>query len=371
LIPFVIGLVIVYLMLPIVNRLNNHMPRWAAILTMYLILLLVLVGLAAYVIPLLVFQARELVGTIPSFSMEEVKGQSEAFLSWYRNNVPSQVRAPLEESFDSAYETLKSNLTTYMTDVGTFLFNQVMQVINTVIFLLGLIVVPVWMFHVINDHKRGYVALNRFLPSWIRPDFWALLRIMDHVLSSYIRGQIILGIAVGSAAGIGLWVLGWFGIDVNYILLLAVIAGFTELIPVLGPIIGAIPAVTIGLFDSPTTAIIVGLLYVGIQMLENAVLVPRIIGESVDIHPAVLILLMVVAGQLFGLLGILLVAPVVAVGRDVFLYLYGRLSGQPVPEGVMPGSFRDARPPGVESVLPSEEATPVAGSGGGQPLSSE
>ncbi len=350
LVPFIIGAILIYVLLPLVNRLNKHMPRWAAILLVYLGSLLLLIGLAAYVVPLLVFQTRELIGNIPSYSMDELQGQSEEFLTWYYDKVPESVREPLEESITTAYETQKSKLTSYVSQFGTFLFNRVMQIINTLIFLLGLVIVPVWMFHVLNQNDAGYRVLNRMLPSWIRLDFWSLIRIIDSVLSSYVRGQILLGVAVGSAAGLGLWVLNLFGLKVNYILLLSVVAGLTELIPIIGPIIGAIPAIIIGLFDSPTTALAVLAVYASIQMLENAVLVPRIIGDSVDIHPAVLILLMVIASQIFGLLGVLLVAPMAAIARDIFLYLHRRLGGQPV--------TADALVYYVDDPAPANQTTP-------------
>jgi predicted PurR-regulated permease PerM len=119
-------------------------------------------------------------------------------------------------------------------------------------------------------------------------------------------------------------------------LLLAIIAGTTELIPIIGPVIGAIPAITLGFFDSVTTGVAVTILYVAIQQLENNFLVPRIVGESVGIHPAILMVLLVVLGQAFGLIGIILSAPLAAVVRDTFIYVNGRLSDPPRPAGLLP-----------------------------------
>lgn len=136
--------------------------------------------------------------------------------------------------------------------------------------------------------------------------------------------------------------LGFFGLDVPYVLLLSVIAGLTELVPVIGPIVGAIPAVVLGFIDSPTTGLAVLLLYIVIQQLENNILVPRIVGESVGLPPAVLMVLLVACSQVFGLLGAILSAPLGAMARDVFLYLHGRLRESPLPAGQLPDRLRHA-----------------------------
>jgi predicted PurR-regulated permease PerM len=205
---------------------------------------------------------------------------------------------------------------------------------------------------VLIDQRAGRDALDRALPDRVRADFWSVVAIVDHDFSGYLRGQLILGLAVGSAAGLGLTVLNLLGLEVPYVLILAVIAGVTELIPIIGPIIGSIPAIGLGLLDSPTTGLAVLILYVAIQQLENNFLVPRIVGDSVGLHPAVLMVLLVVCSQVFGIIGAILSAPVGAVSRDVFEYLYGRLSEPPTAPGFLPRRMRR------EGVAPPPEAAP-------------
>lgn len=339
--PFGIGTLLAYLLMPLVNRLNKDMPRWAAILIVYLGSLLILISLGAYIIPLLVIQVNEFLQSIPSISVQDIEKQVQELLGAYERNVPLQVREPVQEGITSAYETLKQNLTSYVQGLGAFLFNSVMQIVNTLMFLFGFLVVPFWVFYVMNDYRAGYRFVNQMIHPRARADVWTVVKIVDRILSGYIRGQILLGIAVGGAAGAGLFVLRLAGFKIEYILLLAVIAGVTELIPVIGPVIGAVPAIILGLFQSPGTVVAVAILYIGIQMLENNFLVPRIIGESVGIHPAFLIVLMVVMSQVFGFVGIILAAPLSAVVRDIFLYVYGRLQDVPAPAGVLPGDVPD------------------------------
>jgi predicted PurR-regulated permease PerM len=142
------------------------------------------------------------------------------------------------------------------------------------------------------------------------------------------------------------------GFNVDFILLLAITAGLTEFIPYIGPLLGAIPAVLVGLTDSPTTALAVAVLYFVIQQLENQFLVPRIVGDSLNVHPAILMMTLLIGASLLGILGVILSAPLTAIGRDVFLYLYNRLKDPP--PRVLAASPTDL--PGISHV---SEAAPL------------
>ncbi len=112
-------------------------------------------------------------------------------------------------------------------------------------------------------------------------------------------------------------------------MILALIAGFLEWFPIIGPIISAIPAILIGLTISPAAALAAVALYTVIQQLENNILVPKVMGDAVDLHPAVMILSLVAGAALFGVGGAILAAPTVAAGRDLYRYGFQRLAGQP------------------------------------------
>jgi predicted PurR-regulated permease PerM len=326
LLPFIVGLILAYLLLPLVNRLTLSVPRWVAILIVYGLAFGVFIAFILFIVPPIIGQVGELVRSIPSFA--QIEQQSNRLLSWYNANVPADLKPTIDTAVSRAVTSIQNNLTAYAQNVGTFALNTVLGLLNTLGFIFGFLIVPFWLFYILNDQQAGVRALDRLLPQAIRRDVWAILGILDSVFSKYIRGQLFLGLVVGVVAGAGLLVLSMFGIRVPYILLLAIFAGFTELIPVVGPIIGAIPAIVLALFsDNPIVAVLaVTALYIAIQQLENTVLVPRIVGESVNLHPAVLMVLLVVCSQAFGLLGAILAAPASAAARDIFNYLYRRLS---------------------------------------------
>jgi predicted PurR-regulated permease PerM len=145
-----------------------------------------------------------------------------------------------------------------------------------------------------------------------------------------VRGQLLLGVAIFAATVIGLTILTFvgFGEFGEFTLILALIAGVLEWFPIIGPILAAIPAILIGLSISPAATIAAIVLYTGIQQLENNLLVPKVLGDAVDLHPAVLIVALVVGGALFGIGGAILAAPTVAAGRDLYRYTFQRLHDQ-------------------------------------------
>jgi predicted PurR-regulated permease PerM len=326
--PFVIGLVLAYLLMPIVDRLAEGMPRWLAILLVYIGGIGLLAVSIAFIIPPAIDQVQQLFASIPD--ADRLLKMWNDLVQEYRALVPDSVQQPVEQGIRNALQTAQTNLAGYLQGVGAFVFNQVLNVLNTLTFLIGFLIIPIWLFYVLHDRAQAAALVDRLLPPRARPDFWNIWGIADDVFSDYIRGQLLLGLAVGTMVGLGLLGLRLLGIKVPYILLLAIIAGITELIPIIGPIIGAIPGVLIGFFGGEggvQAGVAVLILYIAVQQIENNFLVPRIIGESVGVHPAILTVILIAMGQVFGLLGIVLAAPLTAIARDLFVYVYRRLDG--------------------------------------------
>ena len=326
--PFVIGLVLAYLLMPIVDRLAEGMPRWLAILLVYIGGIGLLAVSIAFIIPPAIDQVQQLFASIPD--ADRLLKMWNDLVQEYRALVPDSVQQPIEQGIRSALQTAQTNLAGYLQGVGAFVFNQVLNVLNTLTFLIGFLIIPIWLFYVLHDRAQAAALVDRLLPPRARPDFWNIWGIADDVFSDYIRGQLLLGLAVGTMVGLGLLGLRLLGIKVPYILLLAIIAGITELIPIIGPIIGAVPGVLIGFFGGEggvQAGLAVLVLYIAVQQIENNFLVPRIIGESVGVHPAILTVILIAMGQVFGLLGVVLAAPLTAIARDLFVYVYRRLDG--------------------------------------------
>jgi predicted PurR-regulated permease PerM len=317
-------------------------------LTVYAGGVVLLVVLIAYIAPIVADQIERLVDNTDGL-VGRLQTMWQELFRQYQSSVPASIRGPIEQAVRNGVVVLQANITTYLQSIGTFIFAQVLQIINTVTFLVGFLIIPIWLFYVLNDVPQGRTFIDRLLHPRIRADFWNVWGIINRILSDYIRGQLLLGVAVGAMVGVFLLVLQLFGFQIgNYILLLAIIAGITELIPIIGPIIGAIPGVILGFTVSPTTGLVVLLVYILVQQLENNLLVPRIIGESVGIHPAILTVVLIAMGHTFGLLGVVLAAPVSAIARDLFIYTYRRLDGES-PAGAKLAVETRAGPPPAQS----------------------
>lgn len=332
LMPFFLGLVLAYLLLPVVNALTRRLPRPLAILIVYLGAIALIVGVIAIIVPLIAVQVQQLVASLPSLG--ELQKMGDRLLQQYQSRVPPSIRQPIDEGLNNALRNVQANVTTYVQEAGRFIWSQALQVINTVSFLIGFFIVPVWLFYVLNDQAKSRAFVNSLLHPRIRADVWNLWDISNHVMSDYLRGQLTLSLIIGVMVGAGMLILQLVGFQINYALLLGAISMMTELIPAIGPVLGMIPGVLIGLFISPGTALAMALVYIVVQQIENSFLVPRIIGGSIGIHPAILTPIVIAMGYTFGLPGIVLAAPAAAIARDLFIYAHRRLEAKSAAEAV-------------------------------------
>jgi predicted PurR-regulated permease PerM len=194
--------------------------------------------------------------------------------------------------------------------------------------LFAYFILPVWVAYILNDKNTLVATFDRSVPKTWRFDTWAVIKTVERDFGQWVRGQILLGFAVGIATFVGLIVLSnlidpIFG---RYAVLLSVIAGLFELVPIIGPIVSAVPAVLLAATVGPVAVLAALLLYFLVQQVENNFLVPKIQGNAVQLHPAAVVFAIIIGGSLAGLLGAILALPVTAAFRDVVRYLFRRLS---------------------------------------------
>ena len=195
-------------------------------------------------------------------------------------------------------------------------------------------------FYLLKDREAAVEGFYLLLPPNARRHTRNVVAIANRVLGAYVRAQLTLAVVVGVVVFIGL-----FALRIKFSALLAVTAGLFELVPVIGPLLGAIPGVLVTLATSPGDLLWVILLYVAVQLVENALLVPRIQGQAVDIHPAIIMVLLVVGSEAAGLWGVILALPLAAVSRDVFKYFYQEWGPAAASMGAAQGA-EDSEAPG-------------------------
>ena len=221
--------------------------------------------------------------------------------------------------------------------VVTLLFDAVLLVVVSIYMLL--------------DMQRLTEAVDRRFPPHGRG---GLIVRMEQAVASYVKGQLLLSLIIGVSVGLGLWILGTIGIVPNggkYAAAFGAWAAFTELIPYIGPWLGAIPPVLYALVQDPLSALWVALLFLGIQQLEGHVVVPKVMGRSLRLHPLLVIFGLLAGGEIYGFAGILVALPLLAAGRAAWEFFSERVELQPWPTdepltevGLEPPSGDDAPP---------------------------
>lgn len=318
--PFLFGAVIAYLLAPLIDIMQRAIPqggrmtrlaRPLAILLAYIFALAVLIVTGFYVVPPLVDQTVDFVRDVPSY-WDDIQRESNSLMRLYEERVPEDMRAQIEANLGALGEQVGTAVRAAM----MVTFGAVSTIIG---FAAGLALLPLWLFYVLKDQQRGLQWFYSLWPESWRGDVRAIVGMVDDVLSAYVRGQLLLGVVIGIVTGVAMWIIG-----VPQSLVLGVLAGIFELIPVLGPWIAFVAAALVTLATVPDRIFLVGIAFLAIQQLENTFLVPKIQGDAVRVHPAIIMVLLVIGGSLWGVLGMVIIVPLAAILRDIFVYLYHR-----------------------------------------------
>ncbi|KEO85202.1 AI-2E family transporter [Tumebacillus flagellatus] len=302
--PFLISVVIAYLLNPLVHLLQRRgMPRGMSILVIYIVFFLFATAALINMIPLFIDQLRELGEKLPAL-IKQVEGWMNDFHE-NKRYLPLAVR----NAVDSNLGALEVKTTTYISHILT-------RAGVAVEGMAGAFVVPFLVFYMLKDVKGIERTVIAFFPKDNRQEIIRLLRNIDEALGNYIRGQLLVAFLVGVLAYIGLLI-----VRMPYGFLLALIVAVTNIIPYVGPFIGAAPAVLLGFTVSPMMAVKVLVVNLVIQQLEGNVISPLLIGRSLKLHPMLIIFALLFGGEMFGMMGLILCIPVVAVGKVILQHL--------------------------------------------------
>jgi predicted PurR-regulated permease PerM len=200
------------------------------------------------------------------------------------------------------------------------------------------ILIVVISIYMLLDMARLSAAVDRRFPP--HPGSQPLLPRIEHALAGYVKGQALLSLIIGASAGLGMWllgVLGWVPNADKYALLFGAWVAFTELIPYLGPWLGAVPPFVYALVVHPISAIWVGLLFLGIHQVEGHIVVPNVMGSALRLHPLLVIFGLLAGAEIYGLPGVFVALPLLAAGRAIWEFFAERIAlepwtpGEPVP----------------------------------------
>lgn len=309
----IISLVLAYLITPLVDRLQqSHIPRALVIAAIYLAVFGVVALIFVLFVPSLTTQLQGLSKSLPSLL-----------------NSKTGLQARLDEILKRVHismstKDLSNRLSSAVSAAGSTLLGSTLTIVTGVVqtatdILLTLAIT----FYFLLDGHAMHNRATRLLPSAMRERWFFIQATLDKVLGGYVRGQLLVALTVGLAAGLGCALLG-----VNYPLVIGLLAFLFELIPMIGPILGMIPAVLISLFQSPTPVVWVFVFFVVLQQIESNVIVPRVSGHAVGLHPLAALLALLVGVELGGIGAAFLAVPLAGVIWVLAVALYADATGQ-------------------------------------------
>ncbi|QKS71184.1 AI-2E family transporter [Paenalkalicoccus suaedae] len=305
----ILGGVLYYILRPLVHLLNKKLPKVVSILLIFAAFAGLLALLIRVVGPIIVEQTTELVNNFPSIIRQVERWINETLASDWVQVIQNE---PIFEQFDPSVIT--DNLSNILASAGGSILSGIGMLFSVVTVI---VLIPFVLFFLLKDGNKFPDSVLKILPSDQHKEGRKIMSDMDNTISAYIQGQAIVSVFVGVFAYIAYLIIG-----LDYSLILALVAMFTNLIPFIGPFIGTAPAVVVGFFNDPLTAVWVIVAIVIIQQIESNLISPNVMGHKLQMHPLTIILLLVIAGNLAGLIGLIFAIPTYAISKVLVQNIY-------------------------------------------------
>ncbi|GAB4074863.1 AI-2E family transporter [Barrientosiimonas marina] len=294
-----------YITRPVMHLLEKmKLNRIVAILLVFVLLLLLLYIVARYLMPILQTQFNNLVNNIPAMvaAVQDLVNYVQA----NQNVIPPGI--------NDTIDNVTSNLQTYIESAMSFIFGFISEFIGI---LFAVVLIPFFLFFMLKDGEKFVPFITQFLKKKKAANLRALLHKIDETLTSYIMGQLVVAFCIGVMLYIGYVLIG-----LKYALTLALFGMILSVIPFLGAYIGVVPGMLVGLFQDPLMPIWVALVMLVAQQIESNLISPNVIGKVLHLHPLTVITLVLAAGSIAGLLGMLFVIPVYTVAKTIISHFY-------------------------------------------------
>lgn len=306
--PILISGFLFFIFNPLVTLAEKaKIPRTLGILLLYIIFIGLVTLLVVVVGPILTRQITELVNNIPKY----VKDIQDYFNDFSKSPFFEWVMTQEYIKLDQVGQKLAE----FLSGVPAAISNSLSSILGVVANVaLTIAVVPFLLFYMLKDGHKLPNAILRFLPASYRDEGRVILNDTARTLSAYIQGQMIVSLCVGTLSYIGYLLIG-----LPYALILALAVAITNIIPYLGPFLGTAPAVVVAMFISPMTVLFTIVVAIVAQQVESNLISPLVIGKQLDTHPVTIIIILLVAGNIAGVIGMILAVPIYAVSKTFIL----------------------------------------------------
>ncbi|MDX6553918.1 MAG: hypothetical protein QOD86_113 [Miltoncostaeaceae bacterium] len=340
---FIVSVVVALLLNPLVRMLTRlRIPRGLAVLTVFAGFIgAVVLGVMLVISPVRT-QVEEIRQNLPVYT-DQAQRQVDSLQAFFdRKGIGIDVSERSDEAIDAVRERVD--------EVADDFVSYSLDVLGALVTLIIILVASIYM---LLDAPR----IARFAERLGGREASAFLRRTEHTLTEYLKAQLLVALIIGTSAGVVLWIYGVTGVfayGATFAVAFAAWVFLMEFVPYVGPILGAVPPTLLALLTSPITAVWVVLAFIAIHQLEGHVVVPKIMGGAVGVHPLVVIFGLLIGEELAGLVGILLAIPVVVIVKETVVFVLERMSGRRAPGEEIPADG--------EPTLDAELAEPPAGS---------
>ncbi len=313
--PVVLALIFYYLLRPILRLLvKAKVPRLGGIAIIFLGGIGIISLITVLVLPFLREQFQNFIMEIPDL-FTQLLTNLDRFL---RTSFLGEYYRGSSFDIEQLMATLPANISDTLQNAITGLISGITGFISAITsVILSIVIVPFILFYLLKDGEKLPEYFVKLLPPRFRDDTREVLSEADNQLSAYIQGQLIVAFCIGVMVYIGFLIIG-----MDYALLLGVLAMVTSVVPYIGPAIAIIPAAIIALVTSPFMLIKLAVVWTVVQLVEGNLISPQVMGKTMFIHPITIIFVLLTAGSLFGIAGVILGIPMYALLRVVVSHFY-------------------------------------------------
>ncbi len=304
--PFAIAFALAYLLDPLADKLERWgLSRTMSVSTILFSFFLMVVLTALLLIPLLRIQVEHLASSLPDY-MGQVMSWLQPILDQVSLIDPAKIKMHLKDVF----EKLGTLPLLALGSATEMLWSSLSGLMNILLVLVNILIIPVAMFYLLRDFDGINRKLGKLIPRRYRREMVNIVKEIDEVLSGFVRGQLMVATLMS-----GLYTLGLFLCGTPMSLFIGPLAGYANLVPYLGLILGFVPAAILTLLQYQDWMALLGVtvVFAVVQALESMVITPRVVGDKIGLHPVVIMLAVLVGGELFGFVGVLLGVPAAAV----------------------------------------------------------
>lgn len=308
--PFIAAFILAYVVNPLIKKLDDKgVQRVVSILIVFTMVFSLIMAFIVFAFPIIVDELDNLARSLPVYFREMEDFFNQLNRRYSQVQLPPSVRQVIEQGFVKLEER------------GMNLIEGITQVIlNVVSRLLTLLIVPVLAFYFLKDREKFGEAFWSLVPHSYRKDVQQLAEEVNRVFSGFLRGQMVISLIVGILTTLSLYFLG-----IKFHLILGLMAGIFNIIPYLGPILGAIPPVLFALLQGPWKALLLLIVLTVIQQVESGLIAPKVMSAQVGLHPVTVIFALFAGGELFGLLGLILAVPIFGIIKVILTFTWNKL----------------------------------------------